>query len=796
MQKEINKLLKNSLLKNSLAMAISASLLVACGGDGGGSSNSNNNSQEAEESSNPNENSNPNQNSEDTQTTKIVSTIVDTKGNAVADATVELAGKSKTTNAAGQVTITADASKDKVTILIKKAGYITTAKQVVLNEGDNSIKVTLFADQVTTSFDSAKGTTVENKDKTAQVTIPSNAIVDANGSAYTGKVNVAMSYYSPEELNGVQAFAQPYVGEQDDGSGNVGLMSVGVTEVKLTDEQGKPLQLDGNNKATLTYPANTVSGNKNSIPLWYYDEDKMIWVEDGIATKQADGSYQGKVDHFTLWNIDIPIKDEATVKGCFEDKNGKKVNISSRITTTGWSNYGFSENGMFEVRVPAGEPLTLYPGSGGKITPVSIPALKVGQTKDYTNVCFVVDTSLPVIERIELPPVARDNTKNGLVGKTLVGNVIRDIDGVDTDGNGDTITVTGYSLDSNGDGITENFSQSDVTTINGKGRFSIAADGSYEFVPVSNFEGELVVEYSISDSNGGTDTANLTIKISKPEVSTPINADYILGYRLIAREIYANGAAKVEDLIISTYYIEGGYFKEKYESVLGLPIPNNVFDYDEYTAYYLSSSSNLIKDKDIKENNIIYSKAYNVDVSGDGSFTGYLRADNSVKTTVNYSSQGIAGKNITGIFGYDDTVNSSIRAKVATLPANERVFASGQTCSYLSTIAHSKSSLEFFLGDDAKAGKQTINDLNSQASFDSSISGTWAGIPWIASTAKDEYGDSDVYVLYDGNVIKSDDGFSNAGTFNLPFESCDFYTKEQVDFVIKAMQKLYPNLKP
>ncbi|MGB7346668.1 MAG: putative Ig domain-containing protein [Pirellulaceae bacterium] len=112
-------------------------------------------------------------------------------------------------------------------------------------------------------------------------------------------------------------------------------------------------------------------------------------------------------------------------------------------------------------------------------------------------------------------PVATDNDLGTNEGSTLTGNVMTDDDGngVDLDVDGDTITVTQV----NGSAANLN------TTVagSGGGSFTIASDGGYTFATLSDFDylaaGETAtttVNYTISDGEGGSDTATVTVIVT------------------------------------------------------------------------------------------------------------------------------------------------------------------------------------------------------------------------------------------------------------------------------------------
>ena len=112
-------------------------------------------------------------------------------------------------------------------------------------------------------------------------------------------------------------------------------------------------------------------------------------------------------------------------------------------------------------------------------------------------------------------PDATDNLRGTTQGSVINGNVISDDNGsgVDTDIDGDAITVTEVN------GQTTNL-DAVVNGTNG-GTFTIEADGTFSFDTGSDFDSlaagqtqTTTVNYTISDGEGGTDTATVTVVVS------------------------------------------------------------------------------------------------------------------------------------------------------------------------------------------------------------------------------------------------------------------------------------------
>ncbi|MBS7808500.1 astroprincin family protein [Variovorax sp. PCZ-1] len=343
-----------------------AFVLAACGGGGGGGG------------------------ATDSQLeTRLTGQVISESSAPISGVSLQAGGQTVVTGADGKFSITMPNADTETVVLAKKSEFATNAKQVFIVSGKTSdLTLKMFAHQVNTSF--AVGSGIDTAVSGARVQIPANAIKTSSGAAYTGTVTIRSSYFSPESLAGEQAFQQPYAGITAPGGTQVGLISVGVIEVKLTDANGNLLQLDASKPATLTYPATSVAGGTDTVPLWYYDESAKIWVREGQVSKQANGTYQGTVTHFTVWNADIQVTNPATIKGCFRDTQGNAVrNGYARVRGAGWAVGGSTgADGNFEVRnAPPGRALEVF-GVYPQTPAVAIAPLTAGEVRQLA--CVVV----------------------------------------------------------------------------------------------------------------------------------------------------------------------------------------------------------------------------------------------------------------------------------------------------------------------------------------------------------------------------------------------------------------------
>ena len=128
----------------------------------------------------------------------------------------------------------------------------------------------------------------------------------------------------------------------------------------------------------------------------------------------------------------------------------------------------------------------------------------------------------------------------------------------DTDVNNDTLTITGYTIS----GVSGTQTIGSIVTISGVGDIRINADGSYTFTPVANYSGSVPpITYTVSDGNGGTATAVLSITVT-PVNDTPtaspdsqtINENTVASGTLIANDSDPDG----DTLVVTGFTYSNG----------------------------------------------------------------------------------------------------------------------------------------------------------------------------------------------------------------------------------------------
>jgi hypothetical protein len=260
-----------------------------------------------------------------TSTTSIAgsATIQGTVKDSVSDqplsgVSIDLNGKSATTDSAGKFTIGGISAGNKV-IEYSKEGYISYQKNLVLGGASSNIGTVYMVKVGTTStLDASAGGTVSDKKKKASVSLPADGLVDESGAKYEGKVNVKLTAFDPSNQADLKSFPGDFSGITAGGEKKQ-IETFGFINVQLEAADGSSLNLaDGKtSQIEIPVPESSIANAPETIPLWFFDSDSSTWKEEGTATLEGD-VYRGTVTHFSYWNADM-VDDTSYIKGRFMD---------------------------------------------------------------------------------------------------------------------------------------------------------------------------------------------------------------------------------------------------------------------------------------------------------------------------------------------------------------------------------------------------------------------------------------------------------------------------------------------
>jgi len=229
--------------------------------------------------------------------------VIDLNNSPVSNATVTGGSATATTDASGKFTLTkVQFNTDAVVVIVTKNGFFEGAKSFASdNQTVSNATIKLIPKTVSGTFAASSGGNVTIQDG-GSVNFGPGFVNASNGNAYTGNVSVSARYLNPTDPN----FGSYMPGDVKAVSVNNQpgtLQSFGVVAVEMNDDAGNKLQLANGKTATITIPIPSALPDITSslMPLWYFDDTKGAWKQEGVATKQSS-NYVGAVSHFTPWN--------------------------------------------------------------------------------------------------------------------------------------------------------------------------------------------------------------------------------------------------------------------------------------------------------------------------------------------------------------------------------------------------------------------------------------------------------------------------------------------------------------
>ena len=288
--------------------------------------------------------------------------VSDVDGNALANVLVTSGNDTTVTSESGAYSFDkCRAVNGRCVIKFEENEYFSVVRTANIEEGEARVDAILMPQDTkegvteTTRFFNSQGATI--KVGNMQISIPANSLVYENdGKPFNGSVFASAYYLNPNSEN----FAKEMPGGDMSGvtadGKSVILLSYGMVEVTLKDSVNQKLQLKEGAESTLSFPIpEGFSENQkhNDIPLWYFDDEKGTWIEEGIATKNGD-SYSGKIKHFSWHNLDYPNR-RATICGRVTNKNGTP--LPNVLVTISQTSARTDKNGNYCAYVPKNTPV-------------------------------------------------------------------------------------------------------------------------------------------------------------------------------------------------------------------------------------------------------------------------------------------------------------------------------------------------------------------------------------------------------------------------------------------------------
>lgn len=240
-----------------------------------------------------------------------------------------------------------------------KSGYIHGSRALTPTNGVNKVTIMLLEENVagTTSSGTKETIAISNG---ASVSLEGEYIKE-DGTAYTGSLDVILHHLDPTDASVELQMPGMLYAENENNQERM-LKTLGMLAVELRGTNGEDLNIAEGSSAEIKIPvdASLLSTAPSTIPLWYFDEAKGYWKEEGEATLIGN-NYIGAVAHFSFWNCDIPAE---AINLCVTVMNGEETvfaNTQVTITSNTFGTRSGYTNELGEVcgLVPSGETLEI-----------------------------------------------------------------------------------------------------------------------------------------------------------------------------------------------------------------------------------------------------------------------------------------------------------------------------------------------------------------------------------------------------------------------------------------------------
>ncbi len=268
----------------------------------------------------------------ETVVASVAGIVVNESDLPVSGATVTLGTNTAFTDAYGRFRFSGKSiSKNNTHIKVEKANYFNGNRSLQATAGrTHNVRIKLQPKTITGTVNATSGGVVTMASG-SKVTFAANVIVDANGAAYTGTVNVAMAYINPTSSDLGSLVQGDLRGVASTGGERI-LETYGMLGVELTTAAGVPLKIATGKTAEINSPIPSVlqTTAPTTIPLWHYDETKGRWIEEGTATKVGN-NYVANVSHFSFWNYDIGANGVTLCVNVVSPNNQPLNNVTVRI---------------------------------------------------------------------------------------------------------------------------------------------------------------------------------------------------------------------------------------------------------------------------------------------------------------------------------------------------------------------------------------------------------------------------------------------------------------------------------
>lgn len=293
-------------------------------------------------------------------TRDFIGNVIDVNNNAIENVFISIGNETVQTDENGVFILkNADVNERFAFIKAEKAGYIHGSRSVMPTNGVNKVTIMLLKETVagTTSSGTTETISIGNG---ASVSLEGDYIKE-DGTPYSGSLDVIIHHLDATDENVELLMPGMLYAENADNQERM-LQTLGMLAVELRGNGGEDLNIAEGSSAEIKIPvdASMLSMAPSTIPLWYFDEDKGYWIEEGEATLVGN-YYIGTVAHFSFWNCDIPAEAINLCVRVINENETAFANTRVNVTSNTYGTRSGYTNELGEVcgLVPSGETLEI-----------------------------------------------------------------------------------------------------------------------------------------------------------------------------------------------------------------------------------------------------------------------------------------------------------------------------------------------------------------------------------------------------------------------------------------------------
>ncbi len=260
-------------------------------------------------------------------------------------ATVTINETSGVTDEDGIVVLSVKSQEDDIVVQVSENGFVNQSVTAALADEATSVQVIMHpVKEVLSIVNIEAQQVIKGESLGAQISLPANSLVKPNGELADGNATL---HLTPWDVSNSELFAMLGNGQAIDAQGNsVELISAGMMSVDFYDTEGNHLQLVSGVTADIQMDLTQLSINNqglsvgDTIPLWHFDENQGLWIEDGVglvvssATSSTGMAISATVEHFSTWNWDYKFQNAGSVNVSCQLPNGTSTacNVVANVT--------------------------------------------------------------------------------------------------------------------------------------------------------------------------------------------------------------------------------------------------------------------------------------------------------------------------------------------------------------------------------------------------------------------------------------------------------------------------------